>query len=234
MVLDFEGGVADSEFTGTTIKLGFLLDLTSPHVSPYAPGFIAANTIALEVMNAAGWSNGLQFEVIQADTACSESGGIAAAQTLAAAGVVGVIGAACSGASMGANSVLSPLGIAMISYASTSPALSDDEVYPHFWRTTPSDALQGQALASAVTSGSSPAVLYMSNDYATGLANAFNNSWAGHNETLCSTGMISYDPSSFDGSAIAQQVVDAGCDSNISIICCGRSSINHRSFVCRI
>ena len=34
-------------------------------------------------MNAAGYSNGLQFEVVYADTACSESGGVAAAQTLA-------------------------------------------------------------------------------------------------------------------------------------------------------
>ena len=205
-------GVQSAAFGGQTVKLGLLLDLTSPNVSPYAPGFLAASGIAFQVMNAAGWSNGLQFEMVNADTACSEAGGQAAAQTLAAAGVVGVIGAACSGASMGANSVLSPLGIPMISYASTSPALSDDTAYTNFWRVVPSDALQGQALAAAVTAGSSPAVLYMSNDYATGLANAFNNSWAANGGSLCSAGMIAYDPATFDGTAIAQAVVDAGCD----------------------
>jgi len=208
-----DGGVEEYDFAGATVKIGFLLDLTSPYVSPYAPGFIAAQAIALQIMNVAGYSNGLQFEVIQADTACSEAGGQSGAQALVAAGVVGVVGAACSGASMGANSVLSPLGIPMISYASTSPALSDSEAYPTFWRVVPSDALQGQALAAAVTAGSSPAVLYMANDYATGLANAFNNSWAGAGEGLCSAGMISYDPASFDGTAIASQIVSAGCDS---------------------
>ena len=96
-----EGGVEEYVFTGQTVKLGCLLDLTSGAVSPYAPGFMAAAGIAEAIMNAAGYSNGLQFEIVYADTACSESGGAAAAQTLASAGVVGVVGAACSGKNKG-------------------------------------------------------------------------------------------------------------------------------------
>ena len=77
-----EGGVQEYEFTGQTVKLGMLLDQTSDAVSAYAPGFMAAAGIAEAIMNAAGYSNGLQFEIVYADTACSESGGAAAAQTI--------------------------------------------------------------------------------------------------------------------------------------------------------
>ena len=78
-------------------------------------------------------------------------------KSLVDAGVVGVVGAACSGASMGANAVLSAAGIPQVSYASTSPALSDATAYPDFFRVVPSDALLGQAL-SAVVQADSPAV----------------------------------------------------------------------------
>ncbi len=205
-----EGGVQEYEFTGQTVKLGMLLDQTSDAVSAYAPGFMAASGIALQVMNAAGYSNGLLFEVVYADTACSESGGAAAAQTLASAGVVGVIGAACSGASMAANGVLSPLGIPMISYASTSPALTDDTVYPDFYRVVPSDAQQGAAMSDVITAGSSVATIHMSNDYAVGLGTSFANEWSANNESMCQT--ISYDPANFDADAIATQVMDNNCD----------------------
>jgi branched-chain amino acid transport system substrate-binding protein len=205
-----EGGVQEYEFTGNTIKLGMLLDQTSDAVSAYAPGFMAASGIALQVMNAAGYSNGLLFEIVYADTACSESGGTAAAQTLASAGVVGVVGAACSGASMAANGVLSPLGIPMISYASTSPALTDDTAYPDFYRVVPSDAQQGAAMSDVITAGSSVATIHMSNDYAVGLGTSFANEWSANGETMCQ--MISYDPANFDADAIATQVMDNNCD----------------------
>ena len=32
-----DGGVEEYDFAGVTVKIGFLLDLTSPYVSPYAP-----------------------------------------------------------------------------------------------------------------------------------------------------------------------------------------------------
>ena len=73
-----------------------------------------ANTIA--------YSQGMQFELVTADSGCDGNVAAAAAQTLVDEGVVGVVGAACSGATMDANAVLSAAGIPMISYASTSPA----------------------------------------------------------------------------------------------------------------
>mgnify|MGYP003308418005 CR=1 FL=1 len=126
-----------------TIKLGFLNDATGP-ISQFAAPFTYAWGAAMADLNAMG--DDYVFEVIEADSGCNGETATAAAQSLADAGVVAVAGAACSGASMGANSVLSAAGIPMISYASTSPALSDATAYPHFYRIVPSDALQGLSL----------------------------------------------------------------------------------------
>jgi branched-chain amino acid transport system substrate-binding protein len=209
----WQGGITDIPWSGATVKIGFLLDLTSPYVSPYAPGFIASQAIAVQIMNVVGYNNGLQFEVILADTACSEAGGQSGAQALADAGVVGVVGAACSGASMGANSVLSPLGIPMISYASTHPGLSDPAAYPHFFRVVPSDAIQGSALADVVAAGGSSniALLHMTNDYGSNLADSFEAAWTGAGNALCSK--IGYADTDTDFTAQVQAVMSDGCDS---------------------
>ncbi|HJM23991.1 MAG TPA: ABC transporter substrate-binding protein, partial [Candidatus Thalassarchaeum sp.] len=84
-------------------------------------------------------------ELVEADSGCDGTVAATAAQTLVDAGVVGVAGAACSGASMAANAVLSAAGVVQVSYASTNPGLSDAAAYPHFYRVVPSDAIQGPA-----------------------------------------------------------------------------------------
>ncbi|MCP4798649.1 MAG: ABC transporter substrate-binding protein [bacterium] len=198
-----------------TVKLGMLLDQTSPAISAYAGGFLASSQIALSIMNVAGYSNGLQFEIVYADTACDGATAAASAGTLAAAGVVGVVGAACSSASIAANAVLAPLGIPMISYASTSPALSDDVAYPNFFRVVPSDAQQGAAMSDVITAGSSVATIHMDDDYGSGLGNAFANEWADNGESMCQ--MISYSAASFDADAIAQQVMNNNCDAVVLV-----------------
>ena len=207
-----DGGVAASEFTGVTVKVGFLNPMTGP-IAVYAPGFGVAANIALGMMNIAGWGSGLQFEMVMADSGCDGTAATTAAQTLADAGVIGVVGAACSGATMGANAILSAAGIPMISYASTNPGLSDPAAYPHFFRVVPSDAIQGPALADVVTAGghSNIALLHMTNDYGSGLADSFDAAWTDAGNTLCTK--IGYADTDTDFTSQVQSVVDGGCDS---------------------
>ncbi len=218
MVWTATGGLEEAMFMGATVKIGFLNDATGP-IAVYAMGFVAASQIAVGLANTIGWNSMVQFEIVYADSGCSGDMGATAAQTLVDAGVVGVVGAACSGASMAANGVLSAAGIPQISYASTSPALSDATAYPDFFRVVPSDALQGQAI-SAVVQADSPAdgsvgLIHMTNAYGSGLADSFTADYTGTGATLCTT--IGYEETTTDFSSAVQALVDNGCTSVVLV-----------------
>ena len=218
MVWTATGGLEAATFMGATVKIGFLNDATGP-IATYAAGFVAASQIAVGIANTIGWNSMVQFEIVYADSGCSGDMGATAAQTLVDAGVVGVVGAACSGASMAANAVLSAAGIPQVSYASTSPALSDATAYPDFFRVVPSDALQGQAL-SAVVQADMPAdgtvgLVHMTNAYGSGLADAFTADFEAAGNTLCTT--IGYEETMTDFSAAVQSMVDNGCTSAVLV-----------------
>ena len=204
---------------GATVKIGFLNDATGP-IAVYAMGFVAASQIAVGIANTIGWNSMVQFEIVYADSGCDGTMAASAAQSLIDAGVVGVVGAACSGASMGANAVLSAAGIPQISYASTSPALSDAVAHPDFFRVVPSDALQGQAL-SAVVQADMPAdgsvgLIHMTNAYGAGLADSFADDFTNSSgNTLCTR--IGYEETTTDFSAAVQSMVDNGCTSAVLV-----------------
>ena len=211
-------GLGAAPFMGMTVKIGFLNDATGP-IAVYAMGFVAASQIAIGMANTIGWNSMVQFEIVYADSGCDGTMAATAAQALVDAGVVGVVGAACSGASMGANAVLSAAGIPQISYASTSPALSDATAYPDFFRVVPSDALQGQAL-SAVVQADMPVdgtvgLIHMTNDYGAGLADSFTADFVAAGHTLCTT--IGYEQTTTDFSAAVQAMTDSGCTSAVLV-----------------
>ncbi len=203
-------GVTAVEWTGATVKIGFLNDATGP-IAVYAAGFVAASQIGVSLANTIGYSNGVQFEIVYADSGCDGAMGQSAAQSLVDAGVWGAVGAACSGASMGANAVLSAAGIPQVSYASTSPALSDASAYPGFFRVVPSDAFQGSVIADVMTTDGhdNVAVLHMTNAYGAGLADAFVANMAA--DSVCT--QIGYDEATTDHSGNVQAIIDAGCTS---------------------
>ena len=107
------------EDPATTIKIGAMYDSTGP-IGNFGPGFDYATGAAIDALNAMG--DDYVFELVYGDTGCDGTTAGTSAQTLVDSGVVAVAGAACSGASIGANAVLSAAGIPMISFASTSPA----------------------------------------------------------------------------------------------------------------
>ena len=194
------------------VKIGLLYDMSGP-IAAYGPGFSAAAEIAEDHINS--MQSQYDFEIVEANTGCSSSTAYYAAQSLVNDGVVAVSGAACSGASMGANSLLSGYGIPQVSYASTSPALSDSSSYPGFMRVVPSDAQQGEAISHAFnqTGDSFPALVHIDTSYGNGVADAFTNAYGSSN--ICST--MAYDELDDDFSNEVYSLVGDGCDSVVLV-----------------
>ena len=191
------------------IKIGLLSPQTGP-ISQFSPGFEAAADVAIEELNAE--NEDYTFELIIGDSGCDGTQAATAAQSLIDSGVSVIIGAACSGATLGAIAVAAPAGIPMVSYASTSPAITTADDGGNLFRVVPSDAQQAVALSDVMAGQgvSNPAVLYMTNDYGSGLGDNFESAWSGN---VCTR--VGYDPTegSYDASTLAQAVVDGGCDS---------------------
>ena len=205
-----DGGiVTDASIDVRLIKIGLLSPQTGP-IAQYAPGFEDAGKVAISEINEA--YPGFKFELIVVDSGCDGTQAATAAQSLVDAGVVVIVGAACSGATLGAIAVAAPAGVPMVSYASTSPAITTADDDGRLFRIVPSDAQQAVALVQVVSGAgsSNPAVLYMTNDYGAGLGDNFELNWS---TSLCT--QIGYDPTegSYDASTLAQSVVDGGCDS---------------------
>jgi len=137
-----------------------------------------------------------------------------AAQAAVDAGVVGIAGAACSGATMGAIDVAKAAGVPMVSYASTSPAITNYDDDGYLFRVVPSDAQQGQALADVYEASGyeNPAVIAMTNDYGAGFHAAFLDNWGGE---PCAE--ATYADGTTDFSTHVAAVLDNDCDSVVMI-----------------
>jgi branched-chain amino acid transport system substrate-binding protein len=186
--------------------------MTGP-IAQFAPGFTIAGNIAIAYMNTISPLN-FQFSLTIADSGCSGTTAATAAQTLIDAGVVGIAGAACSGATLGAMEVAKAAGVPMVSYASTSPALTTADDGGYLFRVVPSDAQQGQALAAAYDEMGyeTPALLSMTNDYGAGFAAAFKENYDGD---LCAESTYADDATDF--ASMVESVMTNGCDSVVMI-----------------
>ena len=188
-----------------TIKIGFMNPITGP-LEQDAYGFWWGADQAISDLN--NMYPDLDFELIEVNSGCDESIAESAAFDLIDEGVVAVIGAACSAASMAANNILSENGIPMISYASTNPELSDEAEYPLFYRVVPSYAIQGLAgVAMMGVTNESLAILHMTNDYGFAIADSIKAAWEVNGE-LCSAGMQGYEETSTDFSGLVSAIID--------------------------
>ncbi len=107
------------------------------------------------------------------------AGGTAAAETLLAWGADIVLGSSGSSVSAAIASALTPTKVVQISYASSSPSLSDRSLYPYFMRVCASDADQGKAIAELVDAfgWTRGAVIHTSDSYGTGLIEIFKSAY---------------------------------------------------------
>ncbi|ANP35098.1 MULTISPECIES: ABC transporter substrate-binding protein [Rhodobacterales] len=163
------------------VKLGVLLGFTGPIESLTAAMGAGAEMAMAEATASGKLLDGASVTSVRADTGCIDNGlAVANGEKLVAEGVNGIIGGDCSGVT-GAilQNVAIPNGMVMISPSATSPGLTTMEDNDLFFRTSPSDAREGEVMAEILQERdiSSIALTYTNNDYGKGLADAIKTSF---------------------------------------------------------
>ena len=173
--------------------------------------------IAVEEINAQIGSDrilpeGVTIVPLVKDDDNSAAGGAAAAQELIAEGAHIVIGSSGSSVSAAMATELKSHKIVQISYASSSPALSDRTLYPYFMRVVTSDADQGKAIADLIQAfgWTKGATIHTSDSYGTSLIAVFTEIFEGKGGTVI-TNQI-FDPGATDVSAQVQVLKDVAPD----------------------
>ncbi|KKC32681.1 ABC transporter substrate-binding protein [Devosia psychrophila] len=176
---------AIAQDTGATI--GFIGGFTGPIESLTPPIFAGAELVVKQV-NEQGGILGGELKLISADGACDATAAAAAAdKVINSDNVTAVVGALCTGETIGAFNGSGLSGnVVFISPASSAPTLTTLEDNDLVYRTTPSDALQGVKLADLLLSKGLKdiAITYVNNDYGKGFADALSAAYTAGGGTI--------------------------------------------------
>ncbi len=157
------------------IKLGVILGFTGP-IESLTPDMAAGAELAMkEVSDAGGILNGAKVVSVRGDSTCVDAAAASATaeRLITSDKVKAIVGADCSGVTTAIlKNVAMAKGVVMISPSATSPALSTVPDNGLFFRTSPSDARQGEIIATIMREKGvkKAALTYTNNDYGKGLA----------------------------------------------------------------
>lgn len=209
--LAFSAGAAFAD----DVKMGVLVGFTGP-LESIAPHMADSAELAFAEINESGlFLGGQTISAVRADSTCVDSSAAQAAaeRMISSDGVVAIMGADCSGVTMAIlQNVAMSAGVPMISPSATSPAFTTTESNGLFYRTSPSDARQGEILAGIVMERGfdQVALTYTNNDYGSGFANAFEESFLAAGGTI--TSKVAHEEAKGDYSAEVGQLAAAGGD----------------------
>lgn len=164
------------------VKIGVILGYTGP-IESLTPDMAAGAELAIkEVSDSKGLLGGETVVSVRGDTTCTDSAAATTAteRLITSDRVNAIVGGDCSGVTTAMlKNVAMPNGVVMISPSATSPALSTIEDNGLFFRTSPSDARQGQVLTAILKDKgiNTIALTYTNNDYGKGLAESIRNNF---------------------------------------------------------
>ena len=162
---------ASTGTTATPLKIGSLLPTTGS-LAYLGPPEIAGVNVAIEEINAAGGVLGKPVEVVHRDSGDTTTDiATQSVNDLLSQGVSAIVGAASSGVSKTVIGNITGAGVIQFSPANTSPDFSTWDDNGLYWRTAPSDVLQGRILGNYIMScGAQTVGMIVLNDaYGTGL-----------------------------------------------------------------
>lgn len=197
------------------VKIGMLQGFTGPTESLVAPMALGGEMAIKEISDSGLFLGGKKVVSVRGDSTCIDAAAATAAaeRLVTSEGVVGIVGATCSGATTAVlNNVVRANGIVMISPSATSPALSTIEDDGYFFRTAPSDARQGEIIAKILKRRGvgSAALTYTNNDYGKGLADAIQAAFEGMGGKI--TAVAAHEDGKADYSAEVATLAAAGGD----------------------
>ncbi|MEA5456238.1 ABC transporter substrate-binding protein [Sinomonas sp. JGH33] len=155
----------------TPLKIGSILPQTGA-LAFLGPPEIAGVNLAVKQINDAGGVLGHPIEVIHRDSGDTTTDIATQSVTnLLGQGVSAIVGAASSGVSKTVINQITGAGVVQFSPANTSPDFSTWPAHGLYWRTAPSDVLQGRVLGNYMAScGAQTLGMIVLNDaYGTGL-----------------------------------------------------------------
>src|ERR1043166_8186851 len=160
------------------VKIGILMGFTGPLEQMSPPMAKAVQLVATQVNAQGGILKGGKLSFVQADDTCTDATAAsnAADRLINTEKVVAIVGAMCSGVTIAvANTAAIPAGVVMVSPSATAPTITGLNDKDLVFRTSPSDAYQGDVLARLLMKKNikDVAVTYVNNDYGKGLADSF-------------------------------------------------------------
>ncbi len=204
------GGTPTGGNTGGSsepLKFGYVLPETGS-LAYLGPPQIEAMKYAISLINKAGGVLGQQVPApVGGDEADDQAIANQSADRVLAAGVNVIIGAAASGMSLAIIDKVTGAGVAQCSGSNTAPTFTDYKDNGLYFRTAPSDALQGPVLANQVISDghSKVAIVARADDYGKGLADATAKALQNGGATVVLN--QTYDPKATDFNATVQNIV---------------------------
>ena len=193
------------------LELGYVMPETGP-LAFLGPPQIEATKMAVDEINAAGGVLDKDVTLSGADEAGDATVAAQSAQRLLNQGVDAIVGAAASGMSLAIIDAVTGAGVLQCSASNTSPTFTNYDDHGLYFRTAPTDALQGPVLAETIAGDgySQVALMARADDYGRGLLESTKKALENQGATVVAD--IVYDPEAASFDSEVQQVVNSGAD----------------------
>jgi ABC-type branched-subunit amino acid transport system substrate-binding protein len=165
-------GPGDEAFEGT-LNVGVILP-QSGQLAFLAPPMFAGLDLALEEINAGGgvWGNDVELNIVDEGDPETPDVAVSNAGSLVRDDVNAVVGAAASGITVNIIEIFRDAQIIQVSPSNTGIPLDDHPARDYYFRTAPSDVMQGTVLAEEILADGHESIVIMARQdaYGEGLA----------------------------------------------------------------
>ena len=208
-----EEGAAGEE---GVLNLGYILPESGP-LAFLGPPQIESVRLAVDEINAAGGVLGNEVTLSSGDEAGDATIAAETANRLVNEGVNAIIGAAASGMSLAFVDAVTSSGVLQCSASNTALTFTNNDYDGLYFRTAPSDILQGPVLAETIVGdgNSNPALLARADDYGQGLLDATVEALEAQGASIAAE--VIFDPEAANFDAEVNQVAGSGADSVVLI-----------------